>query len=45
MVEAGGQMIRSFRHGLDYAFILGPALAAEDAERVIRGKLSFFSGS
>jgi hypothetical protein len=22
MVEAGGQLIRSFRHGLDYAFIL-----------------------
>ena len=34
LVEAGGQRIRSFRHGLDYAFIRGRRSGA-DAERVI----------
>ena len=34
LVEAAGQMLRSFRNGLDYAFIL----AREDAGRVIRAK-------
>ena len=33
MVEAGGQFIRGFRCGLDYAFIRD--LAAMDAERVM----------
>jgi len=28
MVEAGGQLTRSFRHGLDYAFILVSHLAS-----------------
>jgi hypothetical protein len=32
LVEAAGQLIRFFRSGLDYAFIL----MSEDAERVIR---------
>ena len=34
LVEAAGQMLRSFRNGLDYAFIL----AREDAGRVIRAQ-------
>ena len=34
MVEAGGQRIRGFRHGLDYAFIRERRSGA-DAERVI----------
>jgi len=32
MVEAAGQLVHSFRNGLDYAFIP----VARDAERVIR---------
>ena len=35
MVEAGGQHIRSFRRGPDYAFIRACRCSA-DAERVIR---------
>jgi hypothetical protein len=35
MVEAGGQHIRSFRCGLDYAFILNAAIGVQDAERVM----------
>ena len=37
MVEAGGQHIRSFRCGLDYAFILKTDIGAQDAERVMPG--------
>jgi hypothetical protein len=36
MVEAGGQHIRSFRCGLDYAFIHHARMGAMDAERVIQ---------
>jgi hypothetical protein len=36
MVEAGGQHIRGFRCGLDYAFILEAAIGPQDAERVMR---------
>jgi len=32
LVEAAGQLVHAFRHGLDYAFIP----VARDAERVIR---------
>jgi hypothetical protein len=35
MVEAGGQFIRSFRCGLDYAFILQTNFGLQDAERVM----------
>jgi hypothetical protein len=35
MVEAGGQFIRSFRCGLDYAFILQTDFGLADAERVM----------
>ena len=35
MVEAGGQFIRGFRCGLDYAFILMTAIGVQDAERVM----------
>jgi len=35
MVEAGGQRIRGFRHGLDYAFIRWRQRASADAERLI----------
>ena len=35
MVEAGGQHIRGFRCGLDYAFILHAAIGVQDAERVM----------
>ena len=35
LVEAGGQRIRGFRHGPDYAFIRAVDSGA-DAERVIR---------
>jgi hypothetical protein len=28
MVEAGGQLTRGFRHGLDYAFILASQLTS-----------------
>jgi hypothetical protein len=34
-VEAGGQHIRGFRCGLDYAFILKTAIGLKDAERVM----------
>jgi hypothetical protein len=36
MVEAGGQHIRGFRRGLDYAFITAVHRRQLDAERVIR---------
>ena len=35
LVEAGGQHIRGFRCGLDYAFILKTAIGLADAERVM----------
>ena len=35
LVEAGGQFIRGFRCGLDYAFILMTAIGLQDAERVM----------
>ena len=35
LVEAGGQFIRGFRCGLDYAFILKTATGLQDAERVM----------
>ena len=35
MVEAGGQFIRGFRRGLDYAFIQKTAIGLQDAERVM----------
>jgi len=35
MVEAGGQHVRGFRHGLDYAFIRWRQRASADAERLI----------
>jgi hypothetical protein len=35
LVEAGGQFIRDFRCGLDYAFILLTAVGLQDAERVM----------
>ena len=34
-MEAGGQFIRGFRCGLDYAFILTTATGLQDAERVM----------
>jgi len=34
-VEAGGQHVRGFRCGLDYAFILKTAIGMQDAERVM----------
>ncbi len=34
-MEAGGQFIRGFRCGLDYAFILNAAIGVQDAERVM----------
>jgi len=37
LVEAGGQLTRSFRAGLDYAFILA-GHPGKHAERVIRRK-------
>ena len=36
LVEAGGQHIRGFRRGLDYAFVLTPPERCVDAERVIQ---------
>jgi hypothetical protein len=36
MVEVGGQHIRGFRSGLDYAFIRYAQMSQADAERVIR---------
>ena len=36
-MEAGGQHFRSFRGGLDYAFILDTASGVQDAERVMPG--------
>jgi hypothetical protein len=35
LVEAGGQPIRGFRCGLDYAFILQAFIGLQDAERVM----------
>jgi hypothetical protein len=35
LVEAGGQHIRGFRCGLDYAFILQAVIGLQDAERVM----------
>jgi hypothetical protein len=35
LVEAGGQHIRGFRCGLDYAFILQAVFGLQDAERVM----------
>jgi len=35
-VEAGGQHIRGFRRGLDYAFVRAPLRRCVDAERVIQ---------
>jgi hypothetical protein len=40
MVEAGGQHIRGFRCGLDYAFIHDAQPRRMDAERVIQSSLS-----
>ena len=34
-MEAGGQFIRGFRCGLDYAFILKTTIGLKDAERVM----------
>ena len=34
-MEAGGQHIRGFRCGLDYAFIPQTAIGLQDAERVM----------
>jgi hypothetical protein len=36
LVEAGGQHIRGFRRGLDYAFVRAPLRPCVDAERVIQ---------
>ena len=36
-MEAGGQHVRGFRCGLDYAFILNTAIGMQDAERVMPG--------
>ena len=36
-MEAGGQRVRGFRCGLDYAFILTTAIGMQDAERVMPG--------
>jgi hypothetical protein len=35
LVEAGGQHVRGFRCGLDYAFILNTVTGVQDAERVM----------
>jgi hypothetical protein len=46
LVEAGGQDIHGFRHGLDYAFVRAP-LRSEcvDAERVIAAATASFDPS
>jgi hypothetical protein len=36
LVEAGGQRVRGFRRGLDYAFVRTLQIECMDAERVIR---------